>query len=196
MDDLNTKSTVRLKKSTVKLLDLFTALVGRKSWTRTVHHCTGKWRGTAEYGVQFDDGLYYFISCGMKYFESKLQGEINTIHRIRTNREKYLGYFRQRALQDNMTAEAEGLFPVSVIDVGLCTESSTYFLWPYLLLEVNGTRFKFIETGVCYCMKDDNMEKWVEHCKKPLFTAGAVQHPDFIFQNVRFSSKDDLHKIK
>ena len=193
---MNAQSNRRLKKSTVRQLDLFTALVGRKSWSRTVHPCTGKWKGTTEYGVRFEDGVSYYLSQGMRNFESNLRHEIATIRTVRDNREKYLRYFRERALLDNQTAAAEGLYPVTVVDVGLHTETEHDFLWPYLLLEVNGIRFKFIETGVCYGMKNDEMEKWTEHCKKPLFTAAAVEQPDFIFQNVRFSSKDELYKIK
>lgn len=183
------------KKSTAVLLDQLTALIGRKNWTRISSPCTGKWKGTIDYGVQFDDGLCHFISNGMTNFEENISAQISYIQDIQNNREKYLQILRDQALRDNAVAEAEGLYPVSVIDMGIHTESEHNFLWSYLILEVHGKRFKFIESGLNCHLKMKILEKWIEKCRKPIFTAGAVQNPDHIFGNVRFSSTDRLYKI-
>lgn len=186
----------RFRKSTSDHLDQFTELVGRKTWTLVSHPCTGKWRGTTDYGIQFEDGFRYFVSNGMTYFEEKISDAIMEINTVQKNREQYLQILRVQAQHDNLVAASEGLLPVKVISVEMNFKSGNYFLWPYAMLEVNGIRFKFIETGMCYAMKEDRMDRWVERYKKPLFTAGAVQHPDHIFGNVRHSSTEDLYRIK
>lgn len=195
MKDMN-NPTCRLKKSTVALLNELTSLVGKKSWQRVSQACTGKWRGTTDYGVLFDDGLDYWISNGMTFFEDKIKDTINEIHTITTNRDEYLRILRQQAERDNQTAASKGLLPVEVLDIGIESQSKTYFLWTYVTLKVGGARtFKFTETGLYYDMKNNNMQQWIECCKRELFTAGAVKKPDYIFGNVRFSSTDDLYKI-
>lgn len=184
------------KKSTALLLDLFTELVGRKSWSKIAQPCTGKWRGTTDYGILFDDGMQYFISNGMQCFNEKLANEITSIHVLRNNHKKYLQILREQARLDNEIARKEGLHPVTIVDVGQEMESENHFLWAYVILDVNGHWFKFTETGLNYAMKQDAMDKWIEGCKKSLFTAGGVKLPDYIFANVRFSSTDQLYKIK
>ena len=48
-----------MKKSEIEAVNEFVALVGGKSWERTSHRCTGKWRGTTDYGFIIDGSITF-----------------------------------------------------------------------------------------------------------------------------------------
>jgi len=53
----------------------------------TKQPCTGKWRGTTDYGIKFKDGSTKFISNGMKYFDESVQKEIEQLNYFQQNKE-------------------------------------------------------------------------------------------------------------
>ena len=173
-----------------------TALIGCKSYERISQACTGKWRGTTDYGLLFDNCCYHFVSNGMGAFDQNLREVITEIKTVREQREEHLSIIKEQVERDNAVAATEGLSQIKVLNTAVNTESEHCFLWAYVLLEVNGKRFKFIETMLNYYLRTNNMQKWLTDRPLNIFTAGAVREPDFIFGNVRFSSSDDLHKIK
>ena len=169
-------------------------LIGCKSYTHISKRCTGKWRGTTDYGLLFDNGCYHFASNGMAGFEQEIQKDILEISTVLQYRESYQAVISEQLALDNEIALREGLSPVKLIDTGINTDYEHYFLWAYALLEVNGRQFRFIETMLNRHLRTNTLAIWETDRPKDIYTAGAVQNPDFIFGNVRFSSTDDMHK--
>lgn len=183
-----------MKKTEIAAVNELARLVGCGTYKKISHHCTGKWRGTIDHGLEFDNGCHIFISNGMAGFEERAIEYIRKIKTLRENREKYIELLSARIAIDNETAVAEGLQQVKLIDVNVNTGLQDSFLWNYLLLEVGGRHFRHIETSLNYALAQNTLEDYIAG-KNRLFTAGAVNKPDYIITNVRFNSKDDLYKI-
>lgn len=188
-----------MKKSEKAAVDEFVALVGGKTWERTASPCTGKWRGTTDYGFVMDGRISFFVSNGMSYFEARIREWIKAIRDFQTNREHCLRLLREQVEKDNAKASAEGLHQVRLLDIGIlspeCADSYDFFT-PYAQLEVNGRKFKHHTSNLSCAIVKEGLETYLMECnRKNTYTAGAVQTPDYIFCGVRFCSSDSLYKI-
>lgn len=184
-----------MEKTTIERLNELTRLTGYHTWERTTKRCFGKYRGTADYGILLDGKTYLFISNGMKYFEASVERFIRDIETIRNNRKKYMQILKTQLEKDNRVALSENLKTAEILDVGIETQYEYNMLWSYVRLRVDRLEFKFIESGLHNDLTMDRMDEWLEICNRPVFTAGAIQKPDFVFGNVRYSSTEELYKI-
>ena len=189
-----------MKKSEIAAVNEFVALVGGTNWERTSHRCTGKWSGTTDYGFIMDGRIAFFVSNGMAYFEQRLREWIKSIKTFRDKKDYYLRLLREQVEKDNANAKTEGLQSVRLIDIGILTleSNSQYdFFAPYALIEVGGRQFKHRTTNLSLAITQDELEKYLGECNsKKIYTAGAVKEPDYILSGARFSSTDDLYKIR
>lgn len=186
-----------MNKEQFQICQELTHLMGYNTFRKTSRRCTGKWRGTTDYSLVFDNKLSLYLSNGMTYFYETAKERINQLKQFKVNKDHMLQLIREYVIADNIIAKEEGLFPVAVKDIGLNLSNENYLLWNYLLLEVDGCTFQFIETGLNYAIRNNKLEEhFTEKSNKKIFTAGAVQAPTFIFSNVRFSHFDDIYKIK
>lgn len=189
-----------MKKSEIAAVNEFVALVGGKSWERTSNRCTGKWSGTTDYGFVMDGHVTFFVSNGMSYFEQRVREWIKAIRTFREKKDYYLRLLREQAARDNARATVEGLQSVRLIDIGIISPecgSSYDFFSPFALIEVNGRQFKHRTTNLSFAITQDELEKYLDECNsKRIYTAGAVKEPDYILGGVRFSSTDELYKIR
>ena len=170
-----------------------------KTWERTASPCTGKWRGTTDYGFVMDGRISFFVSNGMSYFEARIREWIKAIRDFQTNREHCLRLLQEQVEKDNVKASAEGLHQVRLLDIGIlspeCADSYDFFT-PYAQLEVNGRKFKHHTSNLSCAIVKEGLETYLKECnRKNTYTAGAVQIPDYIFCGVRFCSSDSLYKI-
>jgi hypothetical protein len=188
-----------MKKSTKQAVDEFVKLVGGKSWKKRSNRCIGKWAGTYDHGIVIDGRIDLFVTNGMTRFEERILEWCENFRSFHAHKEEYLLKVREQAERDNQKAIAEGLYPITVVDIGIVSPEATdgfYFFRPYVLLEVNGKRHKFAESGFCLAISSDRIDKWLVKEDKPLWTAGAVQNPDFAFHGVRFNSTDGMYCIR
>ena len=181
-----------------QMCDKMAKLLGHKSWKKIGHPCTGKWRGTTDYSLVFEDESEVFISNGMKYFDENLTDMVATLERFISP--AFQSYFleilnRQREI-DNVAAGDEGLQQYKVL--GLTFKQIIHGITYGLKMEVDDTIFNFVETGFVMDMHDTKSDgetlltKWQ---RKNRYTAGAVESPTFIFHNVRYSHLDGLYKF-
>ncbi len=188
-----------MKKSTKQAVDEFVRLVGGKSWIKTASHCTGKWAGTIDHSIIIDGKHDVFVTNGMTHFEERILEWCESIRSFNARKEEYLRVVREQVERDNERGAAEGLHPVTVVDLGMVSPEATdgfFFFRPYALIEVNGKRYKFSETGFAHSILHNKIDKWLEKGSKPLWTAGGVENPDFVFCGVRFNSKDEMYRIR
>ena len=188
-----------MKKSTKRAVDEFVRLVGGKSWKKRVQRCFGKWAGTYDHFIIIDNRVDVFVTNGMTHFEARVLEWCESIRSFNARKEEYLRVVREQVARDNERGVAEGLFAVTVIDIGVVSPEATdgfHFFRPYALIEVNGKRYKFSETGFAHSILHNRIDEWIEKGKKPLWTAGAVQDPDFVFCGVRFNSSDGMYSIQ
>lgn len=172
--------------------------MGGKSWERMSHACTGKWRGTTDYGFIMDGRVRFFVSNGMTLFEGRVREWISVIRTFGAKKDYYLRLLREQVEKDNTRAREEGLRSIRLLDIGILSpeyDDQYDFFAPYALLEIDGRQFKHHTTNLCFAIVTDALEAFLDESNKKVFTAGAVQSPDFIFCGVRFSSFDRLYKL-
>ncbi len=173
-------------------------LVGGTTWTRIESHCTGKWRGTTDYGILIDNRIKLFVSNGMTGFDNRIREWIGIIKTFRTKKDEYLQKLREQAQRDSISAQAEGLHPVKVLNIGIVSPEATdgyFFILPYALLEVNRMQFKFSTSNFAAAIEGDCLDTWLEEAQNSISTATGIHIPDYIFGGTRYDSHDTKYTI-
>ena len=124
---------------------------GCTSGTIETSPCTGKWRGTSDISIRFDNGSSLFLGNHMtrQAKTKKVQQELVDSALVRYNPEiirvaKETAYtaLKERELQDNAIAGEKGLKPYTLLNVefndGTDQQSSGYIGWYYATLAVDG----------------------------------------------------------
>lgn len=179
-----------------ELYQRLTSLLGFTSFQKIGSRCTGKYKGTTDYSLVFDKKVHFFISNGKNYFSERIREHIHSVTAFQNHKDEMFQSICRQIERDNFTAKNEGLFPLKCLSIDICISSSIYFMWPYLHMEVAGRQFDFVETGFCMAIFRNELEKhfnWIN--ARETSTAGAVEKPSFIFENVRYSHLDGLYKI-
>lgn len=93
-----------------------------------------------------------------------------------------------------------GLYPVHVLDIGIVSPEASegfYYFYPYVLIEVNGLRYKHLTSNLGCAIFRDFLAEWIKaRNAKATTTAGGIDNPDFIFCNVRFDSRNGMYRIQ
>jgi hypothetical protein len=185
-----------MNKEQTALCHELTRILGYSTFIKIGQRCTGKWAGTTDYSLVFDERTKLFISNGMNHFSESVKNYIRQLQIFEKYREAMFQTICKQVEKDNLIAEQEGLLPVKCISLNMNLASNLTSLWAYIPMEVAGHQFNFIETGFNSAIFKNELEKHFELKNAcPIFTAGAVQKPTFIFSNVRFSHLDKLYKL-
>jgi len=188
-----------MDKETKALCDEMCALMGHKSWTKVGSPCTGKWAGTTDYSLRWEDGQEMFVNNGMYGFKSRLTEAVEGLKRCRSaeHQRAVMEVLREWQASDARLSQEHGVKGYDILgfveeDGGSCGQ-----IWWGLRLKVGDRVFDHIETGLWLYMSEsaDAVRKDMESKKGvPVWTAGAVQEVDYIFHGVGFNSQDELYK--
>ena len=170
-------------------------LLGYASGRHTVSACTGKWAGTLDHYVEFDNGKKLFICNGALYFNEKIQDFIDTIKNLKDNYDILLGMLKKQAEHDAATAKTENLLSYTPHAIKLVHNN----IWLDIVvnLTVDNCTFDFVETSLQYAIKEGpkKLEEHISrHNQNEIFTAGGIYEPTFVIMNVRHSHKTNLYK--
>lgn len=182
-------------KYNIKKAQMLAELLGHTSCTRTTEACSGKWAGTYDHSLVFEDGTSLFICNGSENFNKTIEYYIECMENLSENNKKIMiGLLQEQAKKDAIKASAEGLLPCHPISINI---KADVFFDITVLMKVEEKEFFFNTSNLSYALRG-GPEKLKEYLDRKnsdeLFTAGAVKEPTFIFTNVRFSHKDDLYK--
>lgn len=170
--------------------------------------CTGKWRGTSDISIKFDNGASLFIGNHRtpQAKTARVQNECVNAALVRYNpeiiaatKEAATTALRAREAKDNEIAAQKGLKPYTLLNVefndGTDEKSSGHMGWYYVTLAVGGEIHSHIETGLNYAISDGKVSE--NPTKEDYFTAGALKETDvdYVFNNVGFSSTSDLYSL-
>ena len=170
--------------------------------------CTGKWRGTSDISIRFDNGASLFLGNRLtpKAKTAAAQRELVNDTLLRYNpeivsaaKEAALASLMEREAKDNAIAAQKGLKPYTLLNVefndGTDGQSSGYMGWYYVTLAVDGNICSHIETGLNYDIADGKVS--AEPTREKYFAAGALKDSevDYVFNNVGFSSTSGLYAI-
>ena len=170
--------------------------------------CTGKWRGTSDISIRFDNGASLFLGNRLtpKAKTAAVQRELVNDTLLRYNpeivsatKEAALASLMEREAKDNAIAAQKGLKPYTLLNVefndGADSQSSGYMGWYYVTLAVDGKICSHIETGLNYDIADGKVS--AEPTREKYFAAGALKDSevDYVFNNVGFSSTSGLYAL-
>ena len=170
--------------------------------------CTGKWRGTSDISIRFDNGASLFLGNRLtpKAKTAAVQRELVNATLLRYNpeivsaaKEAALASLMEREAKDNAIAAQKGLNPYTLLNVefndGADGQSSGYMGWYYVTLAVDGNICSHIETGLNYDIADGKVS--AEPTREKYFAAGALKDSevDYVFNNVGFSSTSGLYAL-
>jgi hypothetical protein len=170
--------------------------------------CTGKWRGTSDISIKFDNGVSLFIGNHRtpQAKTAKVQKEYVNSALVRYNpeiiaatKETAVAALRKREVIDNEIAAQKGLKPYILLNVefndGTDERSSGHLGWYYVTLAVDGKICSHIETGLNYDILDGKVSD--TPARENYFVGGALKETDvdYVFNNVGFSSTSDLYSL-
>ena len=170
--------------------------------------CTGKWRGTSDISIRFDNGASLFLGNRLtpKAKTAAVQRKLVNDTLLRYNpeivsatKEAALASLMEREAKDNAIAAQKGLKPYTLLNVefndGADSQSSGYMGWYYVTLAVDGNICSHIETGLNYDIADGKVS--AEPTREKYFAAGALKDSevDYVFNNVGFSSASGLYAL-
>lgn len=161
--------------------------------------CYGKWRGTSDISIRFDNGTSLFIGNARtpQTRTAKVQNEyVNaTLRRynpeiVAAVKETAIAALRKQEVVDNMIATQKGLKPYTVLNVelndGMLDEGGGYIGWYYVTLAVDGKIHAHLETGLAHSIASGTVSE--TPTREKYFVAGGAKEADvdYVFNNVGF----------
>jgi hypothetical protein len=189
-------------------LNVIAGVFGCKTAKIQTSPCGGKWRGTSDMSIVFDNGNSLFIG-NRRTPEAKKASVIsehvnNTLAKyspeiVKIIKEKAIAGMKEREAIDNAVAKEKGLKPYKFLTVelndGSNPQTSGYMGWWYVTLAVEDRIFGFLETGLCYDIEAGTVAESMFKSDGDYYVAGAVKpsEADFVYHNVGHTSKTDAY---
>ena len=188
-----------ISKALKEKADTLARLFGANSGIITKSACRGKYAGTYDYSVAFDNGVEYFVTNGFKYFEEVLDNMIKLYSAFPNKKDKVINYYKECSKVDNEHANFLGLETYEVVDVEFI-KNGHLLGWFYIPLKLsNGTIVNFLESGlnanIRHLIEDEDDKVYM---RKHYFVAGGLEDKevDFIFDCVGHSSTSKMYKAR
>lgn len=173
---------------------------GCKSGRIETKPCRGRWHGTSDISILFDNGVSLAIgTCRTPQAKTvKIQNDCINSALVQYNpdiisatKEAAVTALRERAAKDNETAVQKGLKPYTLLGVefhdGMGEKNSRYMGWYYVTLSVDGEIHAHIETGLNYAISEGKVSEMPT--RDAYFAAGFLKESDvdYVFDNIGFS---------
>ena len=189
-------------------IDIIAQAFGCKTGEIRTSPCTGKWRGTSDMSIHFDNGASLFIGNHLTPKAKTVKVQTECVNRalvrynpeiVQATKEAALPVLLQREAKDNEIAAQKGLKPYTMLNVefhdGADEQTGGYMGWYYVTLAVDGKICTHLETGLNYDIADGKVSD--APTRADYFTAGALKENDvdYVFNNVGFSSASTLYAL-
>lgn len=169
--------------------------------------CGGKWHGTSDISIEFDNGKSLGISNRMTKEAKKVSVQNEIIDKklvqynpeiVELSKKTAFEILKKREAADNAVAEAKGLKPYTLLNVEFAEDgdgAGGYMGWYFATLAVDDKIFGYLETGLNYEVASGKANE--THTREKYFVAGGLadSEADFVFNNVGHSSKIDMYTI-
>ena len=179
-------------------------LFGANTGVKVGRACTGKWRGTTDYSVEFNDNRKFFITNGMKNFDTRLDTYIVTYKTFNENKNEILAILKELEKADNEIAEEKGFKTYEVVDVDYNKDwNYNYEGWFYVTIKVGDIVKTVMETGLNFAIKNGclyGFDKMREElfAERMYFVAGGIheENVDFIYRGIGHATNDDIYVLR
>ena len=189
-------------------IDIIAQAFGCKTGEIRTSPCTGKWRGTSDMSIHFDNGASLFIGNHLTPKAKTVKVQTECVNRalvrynpeiVQATKEAALPVLLQREAKDNEIAAQKGLKPYTLLNVefnnGTDEQTGGYMGWYYVTLAVDGKICTHLETGLNYDIADGKVSD--TPTRADYYPAGALKETDvdYVFNNVGFSSASTLYAV-
>ena len=189
-------------------IDVIAQAFGCKTGEIHTSPCTGKWRGTSDMTIRFDNGASLFIGNHLTPKAKTVKVQTECVNRtlvqynpeiVKATKEAALPALLQREAKDNEIAAQKGLKPYTLLNVefneGADEKTGGYIGWYYVTLAVDGKICTHLETGLNHDIADGKVSD--TPTRADYYPAGALKEADvdYVFNNVGFSSASILYTV-
>ena len=189
-------------------IDVIAQAFGCKTGEIHTSPCTGKWRGTSDMTIRFDNGASLFIGNHLTPKAKTVKVQTECVNRtlvqynpeiVKATKEAALPALLQREAKDNEIAAQKGLKPYTLLNVefneGADEKTGGYIGWYYVTLAVDGKICTHLETGLNHDIADGKVSD--TPTRGDYYPAGALKEADvdYVFNNVGFSSASTLYTV-
>ena len=189
-------------------IDIIAQAFGCKTGEIRTSPCTGKWRGTSDMSIHFDNGASLFIGNHLTPKAKTVKVQTECVNRalvrynpeiVQATKEAALPVLLQREAKDNEIAAQKGLKPYTLLNVefnnGTDEQTGGYMGWYYVTLAVDGKICTHLETGLNYDIADGKVSD--TPTRADYYPAGSLKETDvdYVFNNVGFSSASTLYAV-
>lgn len=189
-------------------IDVIAQAFGCKTGEIHTSPCTGKWRGTSDMTLRFDNGASLFIGNHLTPKAKTVKVQTECVNRtlvqynpeiVKATKEAALPALLHREAKDNEIAAQKDLKPYTLLNVefneGADEKTGGYIGWYYVTLAVDGKICTHLETGLNHDIANGKVSD--TPTRADYFTAGALKETDvdYVFNNVGFSSASTLYAL-
>jgi len=189
-------------------IDVIAQAFGCKTGEIHTSPCTGKWRGTSDMTIRFDNGASLFIGNHLTPKAKTVKVQTECVNRtlvqynpeiVKATKEAALPALLQREAKDNEIAAQKGLKPYTLLNVefneGADEKTGGYIGWYYVTLAVDGKICTHLETGLNHDIASGKVSD--TPTRADYYPAGALKEADvdYVFNNVGFSSDSTLYTV-
>ena len=189
-------------------IDVIAQAFGCKTGEIHMSPCTGKWRGTSDMTIRFDNGASLFIGNRLTPKAKTVKVQTECVNRtlvqynpeiVKATKEAALPALLQREAKDNEIAAQKGLKPYTLLNVefneGADEKTGGYIGWYYVTLAVDGKICTHLETGLNHDIASGKVSD--TPTRADYYPAGALKEADvdYVFNNVGFSSASTLYTV-
>ena len=189
-------------------IDVIAQAFGCKTGEIHTSPCTGKWRGTSDMTIRFDNGASLFIGNHLTPKAKTVKVQTECVNRtlvqynpeiVKATKEAALPALLQREAKDNEIAAQKGLKPYTLLNVefneGADEKTGGYIGWYYVTLAVDGKICTHLETGLNHNIASGKVSD--TPTRADYYPAGALKEADvdYVFNNVGFSSDSSLYTV-
>ena len=147
-----------------------TNLLGKQSYSYLKKACTGKYRGTTDYCLQFEDKTCIFVSNGKKGYRNRIIEFINDFEYYYKHKQELEGWLKKLVNHDNQTAEWHGLPKLELI--GTRIDNNDWFIvidYYMCINEEQKLKLTYKETGFSYYCKGRGFNGYKEGLKSLIY---------------------------
>ena len=189
-------------------IDVIAQAFGCKTGEIHTSPCTGKWRGTSDMTIRFDNGASLFIGNHLTPKAKTVKVQTECVNRtlvqynpeiVKATKEAALPALLQREAKDNEIAAQKGLKPYALLNVefneGADEKTGGYIGWYYVTLAVDGKICTHLETGLNHDIASGKVSD--APTRADYYPAGALKEADvdYVLNNVGFSSASTLYTV-
>ena len=189
-------------------IDVIAQAFGCKTGEIHTSPCTGKWRGTSDMTIRFDNGASLFIGNHLTPKAKTVKVQTECVNRtlvqynpeiVKVTKEAALPALLQREAKDNEIAAQKGLKPYALLNVefneGADEKTGGYIGWYYVTLAVDGKICTHLETGLNHDIASGKVSD--TPTRADYYPAGALKEADvdYVLNNVGFSSASTLYTV-